>query len=71
MNSTHNSRFKILTAIPPLPQNAFMAWCSDKNKRAGTNLPLPLSYLKRSQFSKTNSKAIGLFPIFPNNIEKI
>jgi hypothetical protein len=30
-------------AMPPLPQYAFMAWCSVK-KSTGTALPLPLSY---------------------------
>jgi len=27
-------------AIPPLPQYAFMALCSDKKKLTGTTLPL-------------------------------
>jgi len=31
--------------IPPLPQYAFMAWCSVKRKGTGTALPLPYSSL--------------------------
>jgi hypothetical protein len=32
-------------AIPPLPQYAFMAWCS-VTKNTGTSLPLPLVKLR-------------------------
>jgi hypothetical protein len=31
-------------AIPPLPQYAFMAWCSVKKESIGTTLPLPLLF---------------------------
>jgi hypothetical protein len=31
-------------AVPSLPQYAFMAWCSVKEKSTGITLPLPLHF---------------------------
>jgi hypothetical protein len=46
----------MIGAIPPLPQDAFMAWCSVKKKRTGATLPLPLPYPSMNIIRGPNKK---------------